>query len=140
MCVKQLLSIIHQLYNFFDDCQEVWSLFSDILKVLYKEYCKGLIFKLNQNGISGDTVNTVSDFLKPGKHWVVVDVKQCQLSSWSNLEAGVPARVQPWPLLTLRSGKKGLMNLFLAVGWYVSQQFFLKVAHVIFLKFNKKGT
>ena len=68
LCINQLLSITHQVCKSFDDHQEVQSVFSDILKAFDKEWHKGFIFKLKQNGISGNTLSTLIDFLKIGKH------------------------------------------------------------------------
>ena len=46
----------------------------------------GLIFKLRQNGISGDIINILQDFLRNRKQRVVLN-GQC--SSWADVNAGV---------------------------------------------------
>ena len=56
-------------------------------KAFDKVWHKGLIFKLKQNGISGNLLSTLTDFLKLRKQRVVLNG---QLSSWSNIESGVP--------------------------------------------------
>ena len=99
LCINQFLSITHQVYKSFDDCQEVQSVFSDILKAFDKEWHKGFIFKLKQNGISGNTLSTLIDFLKIGKHWVVWNGR---FSSWSNMDAEVPGGSVLRPLLFLQ--------------------------------------
>ena len=59
-CVNQLLSIIHEIYQSFDDNLEVRAVFLDISKAFDKVWHKGLlIYKLKQNGISGNIVNTI---------------------------------------------------------------------------------
>ena len=53
-CINQLLSITHEIYKSFDDGLEVRSVFLDISKAFDKVWHNGVIFKLEQNGISGD--------------------------------------------------------------------------------------
>ena len=89
-CTNQLLSIIHQIYKSFDDGREVRSAFLDMSKAFDKVWYKGLIFKLKQNGISGNLLSTLTDFLKLRKQRVVLNG---QLSSWSNIESGVPQMI-----------------------------------------------
>ena len=45
------------------DLGEVRGIFLDISKVFDKVWHVGLIFKLRQNGISGDIINILRDFL-----------------------------------------------------------------------------
>ena len=52
-----------------------------------KLWHKDLIFKLKQNRISGNLLSTLTDFLKLRKQRVVLNGK---LSSWSNIESGIP--------------------------------------------------
>ena len=56
-CINQLLSITHEIYKSFDDGLEVRSVFLDISKAFDKVWHEGVIFKLKQNGISGDLLN-----------------------------------------------------------------------------------
>ena len=65
-------------------------------KAFDKVWHKGLIFKLKQNGISGSLLSTLTDFLKLRKQRVVLNG---QLSSWSNIETGVPQGSILGPLL-----------------------------------------
>ena len=85
-CTNQLLSITHQIYKYFDDGHEVRSVFLDISEAFDKVWHKGLMFKLKQNGISGNLLSTLADFLNFRKQRVVLNG---QLSSWSNIESGV---------------------------------------------------
>ena len=50
-CINQLLYITHEIYNSFDEGLKV---FLDISKAFDKVWYKGLLFKLSQNGISGN--------------------------------------------------------------------------------------
>ena len=62
-------------------------MFLDISKAFDKYWDQGLLYKLKQNGISGNLVETLTDFLKDQKQRVVLNG---QNSSWTNVEAGVP--------------------------------------------------
>ena len=53
-CINQLLSITPEIYKSFDGGLEVTGVFLDISKAFDKLWHQGLIFKLKQNGISGD--------------------------------------------------------------------------------------
>ena len=61
-CINQLLSITHEIYSSFDEGLEVRSIFLDIAKAFDKVWHDGIIFKLNQNGISGNLLNLLRDF------------------------------------------------------------------------------
>ena len=50
----------------------------------------GVIFKLEQNGISGDLLNILIDFLSNRKQGVVFNG---QVSAWASVNAGVPQRL-----------------------------------------------
>ena len=65
------MSITHQTYKSFDGAHEVLSVFLDISKAFNKVRHMGLIFKLKQNGISGNLLSTLMDFLKLRKQSVV---------------------------------------------------------------------
>ena len=97
-CTNQHLSITHQIYKSFDDGHEVGFVFLDMSKAFDKVWHKGLIFKLKQNGISGNLLSTLSDFLKLRKQRVMLND---QLSSWFNIESGVPQGSILDPLLFL---------------------------------------
>ena len=86
-CINQLLSITHEIYKSFDDGLEVRSVFLDISKAFYKVWHEGIIFKLKQNGISGDLLNILTDFLSNRKQRVVLNG---QVSTWTSVNAGVP--------------------------------------------------
>ena len=97
-CINQLLSITHEIHKSFDVGLEVRSVFLDISKAFDKVWHDGIIYKLTQNGISGNLLNLLEDFLKERKQRVVLDG---QVSAWKNINAGVPQGSILGPLLFL---------------------------------------
>ena len=51
-CINQLLCITHDIYQSLDDDLKRRGVFLDISKAFDKVWHEGLLFKLNQNGIS----------------------------------------------------------------------------------------
>ena len=86
-CINQLLSINHEIYQSFDDNVEVRAVFLYISKAFDKVWHKGLIFKLNENGISDKILNIITDFLSFRKQRVVLNG---QASPWVSIEEDVP--------------------------------------------------
>ena len=86
-CINQLLSITHEIYKSFDDGYDVRGVFLDISKAFDKVWHNGLIYKLKQNGVSGNLLNLIIDFLDARKQRVVLNG---QYSSWASVKAGVP--------------------------------------------------
>ena len=86
-CINQLLSITHDIYQSFDNGFEVRGVFLDISKAFDKVWHKGLIYKLKQNGVAGNLLNTLAEFLEDRKQRVVVNA---QNSAGVNVEAGFP--------------------------------------------------
>ena len=62
-CINQLLAITHEIYKFFDACLNVRAAFLDISKAFDKVWHQGLLYKLKQNGILGNLLETLSNFL-----------------------------------------------------------------------------
>ena len=62
-CINQLLSITNEISTSFDNGLEVRGAFLDISKTFDKVCHEGLIFKLKLNGISGELLHILSDFL-----------------------------------------------------------------------------
>ena len=97
-CINQLLSINHEILSAFDIGLEVRGLFLDISKDFDKVWHAGLISKPHQNGICGDVINILNDFLTNRKQRVVLN-GQC--SPWVEIRAGVPQGSVLEPLLFL---------------------------------------
>ena len=86
-CVNQLLAITHEIFSSLDDNYEVIEVFFDISKPFDKVWHEGIIHKLKRNGISGNLLSFLSDFLRNRKQRVILNG---QSSYWSNINAGVP--------------------------------------------------
>ena len=84
-CINQLLSIIHEIYNSFDEDLEVRSVFLNISKAFDKVWHDGIIFKLTRNGISGNLLNLLRDFFNARKQleWAILYMEKCQCWSTS---------------------------------------------------------
>ena len=62
-CVNQLLAITHEIYRWSDKGFEVRGVFLDIYKAFDNVWHEGLLLKLNQNGISGNPLKLLRDFM-----------------------------------------------------------------------------
>ena len=98
-CINQLLAITHEIYKSFDDGFEVRGVFLDISKAFDKVWHEGLIFKLKQNGISGNLLNLLCDFLRNRKQKVLLN---WYVSDWSDVRTDAPQGSIYDPLLFLK--------------------------------------
>ena len=73
--INQLLSITHNIYQSFDNGFEAMGVFLDISTTFDKGWHKCRIYKLKQNGVAGNFLNTLADFLKDRKQRVVTYLK-----------------------------------------------------------------
>ena len=72
--VNQLISITHEIYKSFDDGYEVRVVFLDISKAFDEVWHQDLHYKLRQNGISGELLNILTDFLDNRTQRVILNV------------------------------------------------------------------
>ena len=97
---NQLLYLINEIHEAFDDPKslEVRAVFLDISKAFDKVWHDGLIFKLKQNGISGNLIKLFGNYLHNRKQRVVLNGFY---SDYSIIESGVPQGSVLGPLLFL---------------------------------------
>ena len=65
-------------------------IFCDVSKAFARVWHKGLIFKLRQYGIDGDSLNWISDYLHDRKQSVVITLFGSCMSDFKRVNAGVP--------------------------------------------------
>ena len=94
-CVNQLLCITHDIYQALDNSLEARGVFLDICKAFNKVWHEGLLFKLKQNGISGNLLNAITNFLYQRKQRVVLNGQD---ASWTN-SFPPPPRIYPWAII-----------------------------------------
>ena len=97
-CIYQLLSIMLEIYESFDEGFEVCGIFLDISKAFDRVYHHSLLFKLQENGISGRLLLLLKDFSKSRKQRVVLND---QHPSRRDVNAGVSQGSILGPLLFL---------------------------------------
>ena len=97
---NQLLFLVNEIHQAFENPKslEVRAVFLDISKAFDKVWHDGLIFKLEQNGVSGCLLKFFRSYLKNRKQRVVLN-GSC--SSYSRIESGVPQGSVLDPLLFL---------------------------------------
>ena len=96
--INQLISITHEIYEALDAGFDVRSVFLHISKAFDKVRHEGVLFKLSQNGISGNLLKLLTDFLKNRKQRLTLNGKT---SFWTEVNAGVPQGSILGPLLFL---------------------------------------
>ena len=89
-CVNQLLSITHNSFKPFDDGLETKIVFLDISKVFDKVCHEWLLYKLEQNGISGDVLRFVADLFYHRKQRAALE-KYLNFELFPNQESIFPA-------------------------------------------------
>ena len=86
---NQLLYLVNEIHQAFENPKslEVRAVFLDISKAFDKVWHDGFIFKLKQNGVSGNLLTFFQNYLNNRKQRVVLNGSY---SNYSTIESGVP--------------------------------------------------
>ena len=97
---NQVLYLVNEIHQAFENPKslEVRAVFLDISKAFDKVWHNGLIFKLKQNGVSGNLLKFFQNYLNNRKQRVVLNGS---FSNYSTVESGVPQSSVLGPLLFL---------------------------------------
>ena len=97
---NQLLYLVNEIHEAFENPKslEVRAVFLDISKAFDKVWHQGLIFKLKQNGISGNLLHFFEDYLHNRKQRVIINGFYSELAE---INSGVPQGSVLGPLLFL---------------------------------------
>ena len=98
--INQLTNLVNDIHKSFDNRNsfEVRSVFLDISKAFDKVWHEGLLFKLEQNGVSGSLLNLFKNYLYNRKQRVVLNGS---VAEFFDVESGVPQGSVLGPLLFL---------------------------------------
>ena len=88
-CIYQLLATTDDIFLSFDSSPslETRGVFLDISKAFDRVWHDGLLFKLKQNGVSGNLLGLIKSFLSDRVQRVTLNGKT---SDWECIRAGVP--------------------------------------------------
>ena len=94
-CIYQLLAITHDIFLSFDSSSslETRGVFLDISKAFDRVWHDGLLFKLKQNGVSGNLLGLIKSFLSDRDQRVTLNGKTFD---WECIRAGVQGSIL-WP-------------------------------------------
>ena len=88
-CIYQLLAITHDIYLSFDSSLslETRAVFLDISKAFDRVWHHSLLFKLKQNGVSGNLLELIKSFLSD---WVQRVTPNGKTSDWECIRVDLP--------------------------------------------------
>ena len=84
--MNQLLSVTYDLFHSFAEGMETRALLLGISKAFEKVWHKGLIYKLCQDGFTGNLLTLITDLPSNRKQRLVLNSHH---SSWADIKAGV---------------------------------------------------
>ena len=85
-CIYQLLAITYDIFSSFDWNLETCGVFLDISKAFDRVWHDGLLFKLKQNGVSGNLFQLIKSFLSGRFQRVLLNG---QTSDWETIQGSV---------------------------------------------------
>ena len=84
---NQLLGLVNEIHKSFESRHEVRAIFLDISKAFDKVWHQGLLFKLQQNGITGKCLSFFKNYLSNRNYRVALNGS---LSDCYTAKSGVP--------------------------------------------------
>ena len=98
--INQLLAITHKIYLSFgaSPSRDTGAVFLDLSKAFDRVWHDGLLYKLECNGISGNVMILIRNYLRDRKQRVLLNGKSSQ---WASISAGVPQGSVLGPLFFL---------------------------------------
>jgi len=95
---NQLLYLVDEIHSSLDVNLDVRAIFLDMSKAFDKVWHDGLLFKLKQNGIGGNLLTLLENYLSNRKQRVLINGSD---SDWGSIQSGVPQGSVLGPLLFL---------------------------------------
>ena len=97
---NQLIYLVNEIFRSFDSFEnlEVRSVYLDMSKAFDKVWHEGLIFKLKQNGVEGNLLKLLENYLSNRNQRVMINGNN---SDWGKINSGVPQGSVLGPLLFL---------------------------------------
>ena len=93
----------------------------------------GLIYKLKQNGVNGNLLNLIIDFIDARKQRVILNT---QYSSWASVEEGVPQGSNLGPLFFLIFINDSLTTLFQILNCWLTIPLSFRLSRILLYQQN----
>ena len=132
---NQLVYLTNEIHEAFENPHslEVRAVFLDISKAFDKVWHEGLIFKLKQNGISGNLLNLFENYLTNRKQRVFLNGSH---SDYNSFESGVPQGSVLGPLLFLIYSNDLEINIYSNIKFFADDTMLYSVVRDPFLSAN----